>query len=487
MLRQLFRNTVPPVVEGALGRDITGLKGTPWLSIASLLVLEVGLGLVLARFIASGAWTIAIGLVLLVPAVVLFYHYPFELFILFLLFTPFLQTTTSSQLRMLYWLVYRALPPLAVCGMILVNQLRPDRRLRLRFGTDGLVMLVFLNWVLMNIYWYHPTGYLPYVYILYDMSFVPFCLYWWIRFAAPGERDLARLIPGAFVLVLFEVAVGLLSWLQPEMLPREWVGYTSNRTIGTLGFYTTYSLTLVFFSLLLFHAAMYQQSKAARLALLSAAGIGAAGVFLSFSRGCWLGGIVAGVGLLFLYPKPVIRLALVVLVVMAILGSTVLYKQISYADQRLNSEETAVVRLLVWDAGLQMIQLKPFWGWGYADYRLYAGQFQRKVADVLATQSYASHNAFISYAAELGVPGLLLYLFPAMWWLALSYKKQQQLTRAGFWSQKLLILFWLMILAYSTTSFFSDTRVSPYALSLWWVSLGLIATLIDPFSVYDQH
>ena len=134
-----------------------------------------------------------------------------------------------------------------------------------------------------------------------------------------------------------------------------------------------------------------------------------------------------------------------------------------------------------------MIQLKPFWGWGYGDYRLYAGQFQRKVADVMATQSYASHNAFISYAAEIGMPGLLLYLFPAMWWLALSYQRRQHLPQAGFWSQKLLILFWLMILAYSTTSFFSDTRVSPYALSLWWVSLGLIATLIDPFRAYNQR
>ena len=487
MIRQLFRITVPPIIEGALGREKTGFKGTPWLSIAFLLGLEVGLGLVLARFITSGAWPVALGLVLLVPAVVLFYHYPFEVFILWLLVTPFLQTTVTSQLRTLYWLVHRALPPLAVCGMILVNRLRPGRRLRFRFGTDGLVMVVFLGWVLLNIYSYHPIDYLPYVYILYDMLFVPFCLYWWIRFAAPGERELARLIPGAFVLVLFEVAVGIISWLQPGMLPREWVGTRSDRTIGTLQFYTAYSLALVFFSLLLFQAGMCHKSKAIRVALLTAAGVGAVGVFLSFSRGCWLGGIVAGFGLLYLYPKPVIRLALVMLVVMAILGSTVLYQQISFANQRLNSEETAVVRLLVWDAGLQMIQLKPLWGWGYGDYRLYAAQFQRKVADVMATQSYASHNAFISYAAEIGVPGLLLYLFPSMWWLVRSYKKRQQLLRTGFWSQKLLILFWLMILAYSTTSFFSDTRVSPYALSLWWVSLGLIATLADPFRVDHQY
>ncbi|PWB49903.1 MAG: hypothetical protein C3F13_17890 [Anaerolineales bacterium] len=488
MLRQLFRNTIPPIVEEALGWNITGSMATPWLSIAFLVALEIGFGLVLAKFISNGAWLYALVLVLLVPAAILFYKNPFTVFIIWLLATPFLMTTTTSQLRMLYWLVYRALPPLAVCATLIANQLRPaNNRLRFRLGLDSLVMVIFLGWVVLNIYWYHPSDYLPYLYLLYDMTFVPFCLYWWIRFAAPVEQDLKRLVPGAFILVLFEVAVGLLSWLEPGMLPRAWVGYASNRTIGTLGYYTTYSLTLVFFSLLLFQAAMHQKSRTARLALLCAAGIGAAGVLFSFSRGCWLGGVAAGVGLFFLYPKPVLRLAAVLLIVIAILGSTVLYKQLTYADQRLNSEETAVVRLLVWDAGLQMIQHKPFWGWGYGDYRLYAGLFQRKVADVMSIQeqAYASHNAFISIAAELGVPGLLLYLFPAMWWLAISIKRRQQLPQAGFLSRKLLIIFWLVILAFSTTSFFSDIRVSPYALSLWWVSLGLIATLVEPFRLID--
>jgi O-antigen ligase len=305
-------------------------------------------------------------------------------------------------------------------------------------------------------------------------------LYWWLRCAAPGEPDLKRLIPGALGLVILEVVVGLLSWLLPERIPQDWVGYSSERTIGTLGFAHVYSLTLVFFSLLLFQAAMNRKSGVARWGLLLGAGLGACGVFLSFSRGAWLGGLVAGVGLLVLYPKPVLSLTVIMLSVMLLLGGTVLSAQITFANERLNSGTTALERLSIWDAGLHMAELKPFWGWGYGDYALYSTQFQQRIANV-ETTSKASHNTFISLAAELGVPGLILYLLPAMGCLGLTLKRWPYLPQTGFWSRKLLIIFWLMILAYSTTSFFSDIRTSPYGMSLWWVTLGWIGILVDPY------
>lgn len=477
--RRFLKNIELSIIDHGPGWGQSIFRPAAWLTTAFFIASALMLGLVLAFLIASGRWPMAVALVFLLPVVIVFYKYPFAFFLLWLLATPFLQTTVTSQLRMLYWLVYRALPPLALCGVILINWLRQDKRVQFKFGLDGLAMLFFLGWVVVNIIWFHPSENLPYIYSLYDKSFVPFCVYWWIRFLAPGERDLKRLVPGAFFLVVFEVVVGVLAWLRPDLVPREWIG-TRARTSGTLGFYTAYSLTLVFFSLLLFQAAMNQKSKIVQWAFLGAVGMGVVGVFLSFSRGCWLGGMAAGVGLLYLYPKFVMRLALILLLVMSVLGSTVLYKQITFAQERLNSENTAMVRFVIWDAGLQMIQIKPFFGWGYEDYRLYAGQFQRRVAGMVATNQEASHNSFISFAAELGLPGLLLYFFPAAWCLALTFKRWQHLPQTGFWSRKLLVIFWMMILTHGATSFFSDTRVSVYSLSLWWVTLGWIVVLLVP-------
>jgi O-antigen ligase len=333
----------------------------------------------------------------------------------------------------------------------------------------------------MNIFWNHPSGNTPYIYTLYDQSFVPFCLYWWIRFSVPNEQDLKRLIPLAFFLVIFEVGVGFISWLRPEMLPRVWVGTTSGRTIGTLSFVHAYSLTIIFFTLLLFQAAMNQKSTITRVIMLVTVGIGITGVFLSFSRGVWLAGVAVWVGLLYLYRKHILRLTILLLIIISIFGSTVLYKEMVYAKERLNSEQTALVRFVIWDAGMQMIKLKPIWGWGYGDYKLYAGQFQRILFSTEATKQHASHNTFISFAAELGVPGLLLYLFPAVWCLGLSLKKWRYLPQTGFWSRKLLLIFWLFLLAYCIVIFFSDIRTSTYGLSLWWMVLGWIAVMVDPF------
>lgn len=483
--RRFFKSIELSIVDRAPGWGLGGFRPSAWLITTFILGLAMLLGLMLAYLIASGRWSYAAALVFILPAAAVFRSYPFAAYIFWMLAVPFLQTTTTSQTRQMYWLVYRALPLLAVGYTLLANRLRTENRLRFRFGPDSVAMIGFLGWVLVNIAWYHPQDYLPYVYTLYDQSVVPFCMYWWIRSAAPGEKDLKRLLPVAFFLVVFEVLLGVATWLRPDLVPREWV-VTRARTSGTLGSYTAYSLTLVFFSLLLFQSAMHQRSKIARLATLLAVGMGVVGVFLSFSRGCWLGGVIAGAWLLYLYPKSMLRLLLIVLVVMAILGSTVLYQQIAFAEERLNSEQTALVRLIIWDAGLQMIQIKPLLGWGYGDYRLYAGQFQERIANVVATKEHASHNTFISFAAELGLPGLLLYLFPAVWWLALALRRWRHLPHAGFWSWKLLAVFWMVIVTHSITSFFSDTRVSGYSLSLWWVALGWIAVLLDPVGPQDK-
>ena len=447
-----------------------------------LLLLAVLFGISAAVLITSGNWWVAAGMAVAIPAVVLFTNYSFGVFILWLVLCPFLQTTPDDTSRYLYWVLYRAIPPIALCFALFSNRLQPfEKRMRIKPGRDSLIMVLFLGWTLMNILSHHPTGFNNYIFTLYDQTIVPFFLYWWLRCIAPNTTDLRRLIPGALALALFQVGIGAISWLSPDLLPQDWVGYTSGRTIGTLGYVHAYSVTLIFFGLLLFHAGINQNSATQRLALVVGAGLCIAGVFFSFSRGAWLGGAAALAGLFIIYPKPVLKLSLTLLLSIAILGGSILNDQIAYAQERLNSEQTAMVRFVIWDAGLQMIRLKPLTGWGYGDYRVYAGQFQRPIAGVVATKQHASHNTFISFAAELGIPGLLLYLSPAIWWFYRSIKRRHSLLKSGYWSSKYLVVLWLFLLAHGIISFFSDIRTSQYGLSLWWIALGWIATLVDPY------
>jgi O-antigen ligase len=226
---------------------------------------------------------------------------------------------------------------------------------------------------------------------------------------------------------------------------------------------------------------MHRKSGLVRYAFLFTVGLGAVGVFLSFSRGSWLGGLVAAIGLLFTYPKTTVRLTVILLVVMLILGAGVLSKQMAFAQERMNSEDTANDRWVIWDAGLQMIEAKPIFGWGYENYTLYAGQFQRRVNNYVTPHSHASHNNYIAIAAELGLPAFFLFAFPVLWWLMLTLKVLPHMPKEGFWSWSLLILFWMVILDHVVAGSFSDMRHSTIGMGMWWITLGLIATMVDTY------
>ena len=467
-----------------IGTD-RGIGRMHWLPNGVLVLFGFGLAILLARSIVNEAWPLVFGLVILVPMAILLMRYPFAALMMWLLISLLLQTTPDDSTRTIYWMVHRAMPPLTLGLVALGGLLKVRKGPPVRLGPAGWAMVMFLGWSMANIFWYQSSP-LDYLYLFYDRVFIPMCLYGLVRLIAPRETDLKWLMPVAAAVVVFETVVGILSWLAPMLIPQDWVGSASERTIGTLGFYTVYSTTLVFYALLLFQYAMHRRPGLARSTLVAVFGLGIIGVFFSFSRGSWLGGLVAIAGLLLIYPRTVIRGAILVLIFMAILGASVLSQQMTFAQERLNSEDTAMDRWVVWDAGLQMIERKPVFGWGYGDYALYAWQFQRSVQNYVAANPHASHNSYIGIAVELGVPALLLFAFPVVWWLIRSRRAWPRLPRQGFWSRSLLIVLWLVIVDQLVVSFFSDMRVSPYGVGLWWITLGLIGNLVDHYSRADN-
>lgn len=474
--------TATKILRMRVGRNTGGMRSLPN---GVFVLFGLGLGILLARLIVSGAWPLILALAILVPAAILILKYPFSALIMWLLFGLLLQTTPDDPTRIMYWMIHRAMPPLALGLVALGGLLKVRDGPAVRLGPAGWAIVIFLGWSVVNIFWFQSSP-LTYLYLLYDRVFVPMCLYGLVRLIAPRESDLKWLIPAAAVIVVFEMVVGLLSWLVPTVIPQDWVGYTSERTIGTLGFYTAYSTTLVFYSLLLFQYAMHRRPGLARSTLVAIFGLGIIGVFFSFSRGCWLGGLAAVAGLALIYPRTVIRGAILVVTFMAIMGASVLSQQMAFAQERLDSEDTAKDRLVIWDAGLQMIERKPVFGWGYGNYALYAWQFQRRVQNYVAPNPHASHNSYIGIAAEMGVPALLLFAFPILWWLLCTWRAWPHLPRQGFWSRSLVIVLWLVIVNYLIVNFFSDMRVSPYGMGLWWITLGLIANLVNHYSHADD-
>jgi len=467
------------------------------------LVALMGLsaGLVVAYLVTTGDWPIALGLLVALPAFVLLHRYPFAALIIWFSLTPFLVQTNSGSVRRLYWVIHRALPPTTVAIILLSAWLKVHKRKLPKLGMPELLMVGYIAVSLVSIIYVignnaagnslvHQllNGLDSYgdkkIFVLYDRVFIPMCLYFIVRLTKPKEADLKRLLPViAFVLVSQSI-IGILSWAAPQTLPSAWLNRAGSRTSGSLDHYSVFTSTIMLCSILLLQSAYnHNLHKTIRLGYIFMFILGVFMIFLSFSRGSWLACFIVIIGLFTLYPKKMAKIGTFAISIFIVLLSTgFLSQQADYAQERFyssQSEESALSRLPVVYASLRMLEAKPLLGWGYGDFDKYDYQFQARVGDLVSPkQDHASHNLYLTILAEQGIVGFFFYLMPVVWWLALSVKAYPKLPTEGFWSRKLLVIFWLVLLFHFVVNNFSNMRVV-YGLGLWWITLGFIGAMVS--------
>ncbi len=447
-----------------------------------LVILGSGLGVVTAYLVVTGSWHIALGLIFVLPAVILLHKYPFLAVIVWLVLTQFLMTTPSAVERNVYWLIHRALPPATVGIIVVSHVLRINHRKLPKLGLAELAMAGYLAVSFVSIITLNDDPQAT-AFLFFDRVFSPMCLYLIVRLSAPDENDLQRLMPVVFFLGVSQSLIGILSWFAPQVLPSAWLDKVGSRTTGSLINTSNYSIALIFAGLLLLQAAINRKPGLVRTLYLSAFVLTVLCDFLSFSRAGWLAEILVILGLIYLYPKMMLRLGLVALPVIVILAGGPLSDQLNWANERLSSEqseESALSRLPVYYAAYRMFQAQPVLGWGYGNFDRYDRQFQGRVADLVnAEKDHASHNFYLTLIAEQGLIGFSLYLAPFIALLIRTLKTRSvpRMSADGFWSRKLLIVFWLIVLNYIVVSNFSNMRVV-YGLGLWWITLGLIADMV---------
>ena len=454
-----------------------------FLPIGLPLLIGLALGPFLAFLIVNEAWLFVFTVPFLVPVAILLVRYPFAAILIYLMVLPFFPPTGKT--RYLYWIFHQGLIPGTLGLTILARMFKLKKYRPLRLGWPELAMLMYLTIGIISILLTRPQP-LRTIYGLYILTFVPFAAYWLMRSISPADKDLRRLIPFMLVLCLAESVIGLVSWFAPQVLPYMWVeGTVPGRAIGTLRQGAAYTSMMVWLMLLLFHYAMTRTEGAKRLFLILTFGLGLVCIFLSFSRASWLAALLVMLGLLYIYPKPVISLMLIVLPVMAILSMGVLADEFAFAYERLTGEEgkkTAEDRLIHSNAAKNMFLARPFLGWGYDNYDLYDWKFMERVGNVAPSQwdikTGTSHNTYLTMLAETGAIGFLAYAFPAAWWLGHTIKALPQLRKRGFWSQRLLIIMCFSVGFYILVAQTLDMRFFWFSHTLLWLTLGLIANMV---------
>jgi O-antigen ligase len=235
---------------------------------------------------------------------------------------------------------------------------------------------------------------------------------------------------------------------------------------------------------------MNQEKESVRRLLLLTFGLGTVCIFFSFSRGSWLASALVLLILLLLYFKPIISMLLTVLPIMIILSTTVFASDVAYAYERLKTEDTIDSRIVLAHAGQQMFLARPLFGWGYDNYDRYDWQFMERVGDAAPTEwdvKYGtSHHTYLTILAEIGLAGFFFYAFPAIWLLGCTIKVLPRLPKKGFGSWRLLIMMWLSIGFYVVVTQFMDMRFFLFPLTVLWLTLGLVADMVQVYSYADN-
>jgi hypothetical protein len=453
-----------------------------FLPIGLPLLIGLALGPFLAFLIVNEAWLFVFAVPFLVPAAVLLIRYPFAAIVIWMMVLPFFP---SGSNRYLYWIFCNALIPGTLGITILARMFRLKKYRPLRLGWPELAMLVYLAVGVISILLTRSQP-LRGIYTLYLRTFVPFAAYWLVRSINPDGKDLQRLIRFMVVLCLAESVIGLVSWYAPEVLPRMWLtrNQAGVRTMGTFTEAAAYTIVMMWLMLFTLHYAMTRTEKAKRVFLMLTFGLGLVCIFFSFNRASWLTALLVMLGLLYIYPKPVVLLIAVLLPVMIVLSTTVMTNEVAFAYERLTGEagqRSAESRLIQAQAGRKMFLAKPFLGWGYGNYDLYDWKFMERVGNVAVgrgAKRHTSHNTYLTMLAETGAIGFLAYAFPIAWWLGHTIKALPRLPQRGFWSRKLLIIMWLSVGFYLLVAQTLDMRFFGFDHTMLWLTLGLISNMV---------
>jgi O-antigen ligase len=457
---------------------MTGLfSPTIWISIL--------LGSAIGVLIAKEYWAYAAALASLAPLAILIPSRPVLGIAIWLLVMPFIYVIPGSN--SVWWVIHRLLIPGLIIILLLVRRQKDKDAAKIKIGKPEFFMVLFLIYVPANIIFFQNYNYVP-LREYYDRIFIPLCIYFFARLSCPDEKDLQILEWTVFFIAISQSLIGLLSWGAPQVLPVSWRFMEGQRTIGSFRDPAVYTSFLIFSIVLLFQGAMRRKPGQTRVVFLLTCGISAFCVFLSMERGSWLGGLLVGLGLFFLYPKPMLRYAFVGSIVIIILGFGIIANYLSTAGTRIGEKQQIYDRIVIADAMFQMIQLQPIFGWGYETLDQTSWKFYRQVGEaVMRRPRITSHNTYLTILTELGVIGFVLYLFPVVWLAVKSIKVWPKMPKTGVWNQKMLGVLWLAAIHQVVVSNFVDMRFFPTGLSLWWITLGLIAYVIYPHLGNHPH
>jgi putative inorganic carbon (hco3(-)) transporter len=188
--------------------------------------------------------------------------------------------------------------------------------------------------------------------------------------------------------------------------------YTGERITGAMSHWMTFGGQEMFVLLML--AAFIFFGPANRLRQLwpwiICALLLVTGLLLGETRSIWLATVAAGLYLVWFWKRWVIILVPLVLALIVFLGPTSVRERFTSFLRPRKEIDSNEFRLVTWRTGLRMIEAHPWFGLGPEEPRIeFDSWVPSDVPRPLPTGSYIHlHNIYLQYAAERGIPTMLL-------------------------------------------------------------------------------
>jgi O-antigen ligase len=436
---------------------------------------SVAVGVALSRDAAVLAFAIA-----LMPFAILVLHYPFAALLVWAGLLPFFLQATSptGEASVQVWILHRLLMP-AMVLLLAIYHVLGLRRSSFRLHLYDLAVVAFLCLGVGSVIL--TSGNVDrFLVAFFHKVVVPVSIFWYVRAVTITRADLNRLMLVGLGIIAVQATIGILSWVAPAALPDAWLGRAGERTTGTFGGPAPYTITLVFFALLAVYFAMRSRSGAKQAVLTGFVVLALLAVFLSLSRGSWLGAGVAFAGLALLRPKLVGVIGLVGVVLASALAVGPLQSQFTTASDRLETVTTIEDRIITNDAAVRMIEDRPLLGFGFQNFERFDEGYKRRVGDIPLKLGGSSHNTYLNMAAEMGLVGLALYLAPVAALGIATVRARSRLPNRGVLTWPLIVVLWLALIdQFIVSNFLEMLHAYAWGTSLWWLTLGLIAAVLD--------
>jgi len=444
-----------------------------------VLLVALGVALLVGFLISGGHTQLALALAAGIPLATIVAYSPSSGLLLWLVVTPFFVQSSTSEATPMTWLLYRLAIP-AMLVLVLLYGAIGARRVTLRLGLIDLVLVAFLGLGAASVFLLTPNPIRIIVAFASEVG-IPICLFWLVRAIGFRERDLRRLMIVGAITIGIQVVVGAVSWFAPSVLPGEWLSRAGERTTGTFGGPGPFSITIVLYALLLLHLLLRErQTGLRRLIPIGIVVAGLVAVFMTLSRGSWLGAGIAFLGVGVLYPMIVFRLAIAGALLGGLLSVGILQEPFSSAQDRFEDSDTVADRLVTNQAALLMIVQRPVVGFGYGNFERFDERYKARVGDIPLKVGGSSHNTYLNFAAENGLLGFSLYFGVAVALLAMTVRTWKRLPRDGLFSRGLVLFLWLALIDQVIVSNFLEMiHGNTWGTLLWWFTLGLIAVVLD--------